>query len=120
MKNTLTLVFVLILMAMTYYTVKASLDRSVLAAGDLLPDPWFQATLCDAYCGFLTFYCWVAYKESSWLGRIGWFVGIMLLGNFAMATYALLQLWRLPPGAEISQMLLRSATIRQAGYAESR
>ena len=75
MKNTLTLVFVLILMAMTYYTVKASLDRSVLAAGDLLPDPWFQATLCDAYCGFLTFYCWVAYKESSWLGRIGWFSG---------------------------------------------
>ena len=54
MKSTLTLVFVLILMAMTYYTVKASLDRSVLAAGDLLPDPWFQATLCDAYCGFLT------------------------------------------------------------------
>ena len=108
MKRTLALVFFLILAAMTAVTANAVMDRSVFAAGNLLPDPWFQATLCDAYCGFLTFYCWVAYKETSWLSRIGWFVGIMLLGNFAMATYALIQLWRVPPDAPVSQMLLRT------------
>jgi hypothetical protein len=109
MKKTLILVFISILLVMTLVTVNATLDRSLLAAGNLLPDPWFQATLCDAYCGFLTFYCWVAYKETTWLSRLGWFVAIMLLGNFAMATYALCQLWRLPPGAPASQMLIRAA-----------
>ena len=31
--------------------------------------PWFIATLFDCYFGFLTFYLWVAYRETSWLAR---------------------------------------------------
>ena len=82
-----------VLACMTWITVVASLDRSVLEGGrGLWPDPWFIATLMDAYFGFLTFYLWVAYKETSWLARGGWLVVILLLGNFAMSGYLLWQL----------------------------
>ena len=83
-----------ILVLMVGMTVWASLERNVLDNGHLMRDRWFLATLADAYCGFITFYVWVAYRESSWLGRVLWFVAIMGLGNMAMAVYMLLQLWR--------------------------
>jgi hypothetical protein len=86
-----------VITCMTAITVVASLDRSVLQGGQgLWPDPWFLATLMDAYFGFLTFYLWVAYKETSWLSRGLWFVAIMLLGNFAMSGYLLWQLASMP------------------------
>jgi predicted permease len=69
--------------------------------------PWFIATLFDAYFGFLTFYCWVFYKERSILLRIFWFVAIMLLGNMGMATYMLIQLLRQPAGGGIKELLRR-------------
>lgn len=71
--------------------------------------PWFIATLFDTYWAFLTFYCWVAYKESSWLGRIGWLIGILLLGNIAMALYMLILLFRVPTSARMEDLLLRKA-----------
>ena len=82
-----------VIVCMTWITVAASLDRSVLQAGrGLWPDLWFRATLLDAYFGFLTFFAWVAYKEQNWIARGSWFVSIMLLGNFAMSGYLLWQL----------------------------
>ncbi|MDE0866865.1 MAG: DUF1475 family protein [Rubripirellula sp.] len=82
-----------VIACMTCITVAASLDRGVLDAGrGLWPDPWFVATLMDAYFGFLTFFVWVAYKEQSWVIRGTWFVAIMLLGNFVMSGYVLWQL----------------------------
>jgi hypothetical protein len=66
---------------------------------------WTIATLMDAYCGFLTFYAWVFYKERRWLPRMAWFLAIMALGNMAMAAYALLQLTRLRPEEDASMML---------------
>jgi hypothetical protein len=84
---------ILVILCMTGITVTASLDRSVLEGGQgLWPDPWFIATLMDAYFGFLTFFLWVAYKETSWIARGSWFIAIMLLGNFAMSGYLL---WKL-------------------------
>jgi hypothetical protein len=59
----------------------------------------------DAYCGFLTFYVWVLFKEARWLPRIGWFIAIMLLGNMAMSAYVLLQLLRLRPDQPASAVL---------------
>ena len=91
--------FLAILVLMLYATVTASLDRSVFSAGGLWSDPWFRATLADAYCGFLTFYAWVFYRERSWGGRTLWFAAIMLLGNIAMALYMLVLLFRMPAGA---------------------
>lgn len=79
-----------VLAIMLVVTTWASLDRNVLRAGEgLWPDPWFAATLADAYCGFLTFYVWVAYRETSMRARLIWFVLIMTLGNFAMSGYVL-------------------------------
>jgi hypothetical protein len=69
--------------------------------------PWFIATLFDAYFGFLTFYLWVYYKESSIALRVFWFVVIMLLGNMGMASYMLIQLFRLPANAGIKDLLLK-------------
>ncbi len=69
--------------------------------------PWFIATLFDCYFGFFTFYAWLAYKETRWLARIGWFVAIVLLGNIAMSSYMLVLLFRLPAGAGLEQVLLR-------------
>lgn len=71
--------------------------------------PWFIATLFDTYWAFLTFYCWVVYKERGWIARIGWLLGILLLGNIAMAIYMLIQLFRVPATARIEDVLLRKA-----------
>lgn len=71
--------------------------------------PWFVATLFDAYFGFLWFWAWIAYKETSHAARAAWLVLVLGLGNIAMAAYMLLQLRRLPPGATAGDLLLRRA-----------
>lgn len=109
-RTSLKLLFGSILLVMLWVTVQASLQQSVLDWGGLFNEPdrwWTIATLADAYCGFLTFYAWVFYKERSALARTGWFVAIMLLGNFAMATYVLLALSRLRDDQPFEQLLLR-------------
>lgn len=74
---------------------------------EVVTHPWFIATLFDTYWGFLTFYVWLAYKETSNAARALWFVAIVLLGNIAMASYLLIQLFRLPSDARIEELLLR-------------
>jgi len=106
----LTLLFGGILAAMLVVTVTASLNQPLWQWGGLTAEPdrwWTYATLADAYFGFLTFYAWVFYKERGAIARVGWFVAIMLLGNFAMATYVLTQLARLRPGEPAANLLLR-------------
>lgn len=71
--------------------------------------PWFIATLLDTYWAFLTFYCWVFYKEVSWLSRVLWLIAILLFGNIAMAVYMLVQLFRLTPGNKMEDLLHRRA-----------
>jgi hypothetical protein len=110
-RSALILLFSAILVVMTVVTVRASLHQAVWDWGGLVTEPdryWTIATLADAYCGFLTFYAWVFYKERSAVVRGAWFVAIMLLGNFAMATYVLLQLARLRPGEPLEHLLLRA------------
>lgn len=108
MRTRLRFMFGTIFLAMLTLTVMASLDRSVWAAlVELWPDPWFRATLADAYFAFLTFYAWVWYKEPSAPARAGWLAGILCLGNFAMALYVLRELARLGAGDGVEQLLLR-------------
>ena len=64
-------------------------------------------TLADAYFGFITFFVWLAYKERTNLSRVAWFIAIMLLGNIAMASYMLLQLFRVPADGSVEQVFLR-------------
>ncbi len=74
---------------------------------EIIGHPWFIATLADTYWAFLTFYLWVYYKENHAVARIAWLVAILLLGNIAMAIYLLLQLAKLPPGADFETFLLK-------------
>lgn len=108
MKKFLIFLFILSLAIILWATVRASLDQNILEAFKTLwPDKWFQATLADTYLAFLTFYCWVFYKEAKWSARIIWFILIMLLGNFAIAGYVLIQRWKAKDGSP-EKILLRS------------
>jgi hypothetical protein len=110
-RTTLKLLFATILLGMLIVTAQASLQQAVWDWGGLVNEPdrwWTLATLVDAYCGFLTFYAWVFYKERNWTRRAGWFFAIMLAGNIAMATYMLLQLFRLRPEQPLEHLLLRA------------
>ena len=108
-RSLLIVFFACVLAILLGLTVVASLDRSVLvAAAELWPDPWFKATLADAYFAFLTIYLWVAYKERTPGARITWLVLFLFLGNFAIATYMLRELLRLGrDGARPQDFLLR-------------
>jgi hypothetical protein len=110
MLTTLKVIFLLVLLAMLAVTTVASLDRGVFEAGaDLWSDPWFKATLADAYFGFLAVFLWIAYKERTLGRRILWFVLLMALGNIAIAIYLLIQLFRLPSSATMEDLLLRGS-----------
>lgn len=100
--------FLGILAAMIWVTSRASMETAIWQLpASLTGDLWFQATLADAYFGFLTFFVWVAYKERTWFARIAWFVAILLFGNIAMAVYSLIQLFRVPASADLRDVLLR-------------
>ena len=73
----------------------------------LVLHPWFIATLFDTYFAFLTFYAWLAYRETTLLARALWLIAILALGNIAMSVYMLQLLWRLPADASMAQVLLR-------------
>jgi len=108
MLNLLKVIFALILTAMLSMTIVASMDRGLFqAVGELWPNPWFKATLLDAYLGFLTFYLWVAYKERRMVAKMVWFILIMGLGNIAMSAYVLIQLHRMAPGEAFETLLTR-------------
>src|SRR5688572_1714264 len=100
--------FLFVLVAMLAVTSWAS---NIIALwkipGQVIGHPWFTATLFDTYFAFLTFWLWVAYKERSGTARIAWLLGILLLGNIAMAIYMLIQLFRLPCDAKLEQLLQR-------------
>lgn len=105
--------FAAILLAMLAVTVSASLHQGVFEAGRALwPDPWFRATLADAYFGFITVYVWIAYRESTWIGRGVWFVLLMLLGNIAIAVYMLIRLFGVRTNAPLEDVLLRREIAR--------
>jgi hypothetical protein len=99
---------VVVLASMLWVTSWASLQNAVWAIPpEVLHHPWFIATLFDTYWAFLTFFVWVAYKENSWLARIGWLTAILALGNIAMAIYSLIQLFRVKKEAPLRDVLLR-------------
>ncbi len=104
----LRLFFLVVLVSMLAVTSWASMQCALWKTPrEVVTHPWFIATLFDTYWAFLTFYCWVVYKEASWIARIAWLLVILLLGNIAMAVYMLIQLFRVPVSARIEDVLLR-------------
>lgn len=102
--------FSIVLLSMLWVTSWASVQCALWETPRaVVTHPWFIATLFDTYWGFLTFYCWLAYKERSWIAKIAWLIAILLLGNIAMSIYVLIQLFRVPASAKIEDVLLRRA-----------
>ncbi len=67
-------------------------------------EPWGLATMFDAYFGFLAFFLYVAWREATVAARLGWFVALMLLGNFAIAAYLLLALRAAPDETDLGKV----------------
>ena len=104
----LRIAFIFVLISMFAVTGWASVEVALWKTPRAVAThPWFIATLFDCYFGFLTFYAWVAYKETTARARVGWLLSILLLGNIAMAVYMLIQLFRLPLTAKMEDLLLR-------------
>lgn len=102
--------FIVVLVSMLGVTSWASMQCALWdTPRAVATHPWFIATLFDTYWAFLTFYCWVAYKERSWIAKFAWLIAILLLGNIAMAVYMLIQLFRVSANARIEDILLRKA-----------
>ncbi|MFA6211065.1 MAG: hypothetical protein WCT03_01585 [Candidatus Obscuribacterales bacterium] len=98
-----------IFLAMVLVTIWAASHESILAIPPVvLNNVWFQATLIDAYFGFLSFYFWVCYREKSLPLKIFMFFAIMLLGNLTMSVYVLLAMYRLKPGEGVEKLFSRT------------
>lgn len=109
-KTSLQILFGAICLSLLSFTIFASTQQSVTDWQGLTQGPdrwWTRATLIDAYYGFITFFVWVAYKETQWLKRVLWFVAIMALGNIAMSVYVLWQLRQHRDGEPLAGILLR-------------
>ena len=110
MKLFLKILFGGIFVFMVVMTIRTGLAVSLSAAWpSYAANPWAIATLYDAYCGFVTFYVWVFYKERRVGTRILWFLLIMGLGNIAMSFYVLIQLFRLKPEEPAASILRRQS-----------
>jgi Protein of unknown function (DUF1475) len=103
---TLRVLFLTVLASMLWVTGWASMECALWKTPrGVATHPWFIATLFDAYWGFLTFWCWVCWKETSWAKRSAWLVAILLLGNIAMSGYALNKLFRMPSDGSVRDLL---------------
>lgn len=98
--------FFVVLASMLAVTSWASLRCPLFEVPrEVYTHPWFIATMADTYWGFLTFYVWVFYKQTSGLARGAWLVAILLLGNIAMAAYCLAELFRANPANGLAPVL---------------
>jgi len=96
MKAFLKVLFAIIFVFMMVMTLRTSFQVSLWSAlPSFVASPWSMDTLYDAYCGFITFFCWLAWRERTLGVKMLWFVLIMALGNMAMSLYVLIQLFAL-------------------------
>ena len=110
MKLFFKLLFGFIFLFMMVMTVRTSLQVSLWSAlPSFAASPWAMATLYDAYFGFLTFFCWLAWRERSLGLKILWFVLIMAGGNIIMSLYVLLQLFGLKADESVSALFRQKA-----------
>jgi hypothetical protein len=91
---------------MLWVTTWASIQCPLFAVPrSVATHPWFIATMFDAYWGFVTFFVWACYRQTSWSARVAWFIAIMTLGNIAMSTYCLAALSQVKRNAKLSDVI---------------
>ena len=92
----LRILFIGIFVAMSSLIVWSSLEQPIFGIPrEVFTNPWFITTLFDAYFAFITFYVWVAWKEQSMGARALWLLVVLMWGNFAMAIYMIVELFRI-------------------------
>ena len=110
MKTVLAFLFGIVLAVMIGVTSWATLQTGVLDSWpQFAGNRWTIATLFDAYCGFVTFYVWLAWRERSGAARLIWFLLVMGLGNIAMSAYVLWQLATLKKGEGADALFTKKA-----------
>lgn len=110
MKLFLKVLFGFIFVFMVVMTIRTSFEQSLWEARPaFVASPWSMATLYDAYCGFVTFFCWLAWRERALAVKIVWFVLIMALGNIAMSLYVLMQLFQLKQDEGVAGLFRQKA-----------
>ena len=111
MKNALKLLLSAVIVFMTYTIVTTSKQSNLFYLMNHWGDagintyPWFSATLYDFYCNVLILFCWIAYKETSWVSRVLWLVLLVAMGSPATALYVLIQIFKLKKGEGITALL---------------
>jgi hypothetical protein len=121
MRRALQVLFVAIMVAVVGVNLWAGRQLSVFDSWPgFKANPWAMATLLDAYCAFLCFYVWVAWRERTWAARLLWFVLIVGLGSITMALYVLLALNRVGPGQSPWSVLFPACRDAGAGGAARR
>lgn len=109
MISLLKIIFSVIFLVMVSTVSMAALKENILTIPSVVTsDPWFVATLVDAYVGFTIFFLWLCFKEKSIASKIVWFFAIMLLGNIATAAYVLIALFKLKASDTVRDLLVRS------------
>ncbi len=110
MKALLVSFYVVVLGVMLVVVILASLHQNMFEAGGvLMRDPWFVATLADAYFAFFSIALWIAWKERFTVGAWVWVIAVLGLGNIAIAAYALWQLAHWRPAQGVEALLTRRA-----------
>jgi hypothetical protein len=103
----LRILFLVVLASMIGVTVWAGMQCPLFGVPrSVATHPWFVATMFDAYWGFITFYVWVCYRQTSWTARVAWFLAIISLGNIAMSSYCLAALLRVPRDGRLADVLV--------------
>jgi uncharacterized protein DUF1475 len=106
----LKVLFGFIFVFMLVMTIRTSMQQSLWSAlPSFAASPWSMATLYDAYFGFVTFFCWLAWREKSLVAKVLWFVFIMAAGNIAMSLYVLIQLFQLKTDESASALFRQKA-----------
>jgi hypothetical protein len=104
----LRLLFLAILVSMNGVIVWASLEQALFAIPrEVFTNPWFIATLFDAYFAFITFFVWIAWREQTTGARLLWFISVILWGNVAMSLYMLRELWGVKTRADLDAFFTR-------------
>jgi hypothetical protein len=107
----LRLLFTAVLLSMLWVTTWAGLQCPLFAVPRAVAGhPWFIATMFDAYWGFTTFFVWVCFKQLSWTARIAWFLAIMALGNIAMSSYCLSELYMVKADGKVADLMTARRT----------
>lgn len=102
----LKVVFIVILIWVTYQVVMTSLESNLFKEWDFLGSiPWMRATLWDFYANLFVIYLWVLYKERNIGVKVFWFVLLFCLGSIGTCIYVLIQLFKLKPEEGLKELI---------------